>query len=323
MDNLFRTLSDYYNSPDFRKFQNTFAKEVYETLGTSYANSDGEVKMVTDMCDKINGQTYKKLKFHSKKIHGTRSFVEFSNQDKPTTKELADMVIISVATKYKEIVYEKTAFIQNKKEDTNSNWKIDQDQLYLLHNFPTFKGTKGIFKKNYKDEVVFLNHSQTLGNYGLFQSPGEMVLLTALTVYKLQQGDKISLSDIRKFASNNFQDSSAWQFSMIDDLFMHDMFYRYFKQFPKYGFPFLNLPFLNNSTVSFNIHEIIRNWTLFNIGEVVSVYGNTIDKDLSNFSRNLLRETGLSNIINLNIEGQEFQNNIVILVAHLNLDEKE
>jgi hypothetical protein len=323
MDNLFRTLSDYYNSPDFRKFQNTFAKDVYETLGTSYANSDGEVKMVTDMCDKINGQTYQKLKFHSKKIHGTRSFVEFNNQDKPTTKELADMVIISVATKDKEIIYEKTAFIQNKKEDTESHWKIDQDQLYLLHNFPTFKGTKGIFKKNYKDEVVFLNHSQTLGNYGLFQSPGEMILLNALTVYKLQQGDKISLCDIRKFASNNFQNSSAFQFPLIDHPFMDDMFYRYFKHFPKYGFPFLNLPFLNNSTVSFNIHEIIRNWTLFNIGEVVSVYGNTIDKDLSNFSRNLLRETGLSNIINLNIEGQEFQNNIVIFVAHLNLDEKE
>lgn len=323
MDNLFRTLSDYYNSPDFRKFQNTFAKDIYETLGTSYANSEGEVKMVTDMCDKINGETYQKLKFHSKKIHGARSFVEFNNQDKPTTKEIADMVIISVATKDKEIIYEKTAFIQNKKEDSSSTWKIDQDQLYLLQNFPTFKGTKGIFKKNYNDEVVFQNHSQTLGNYGLFQSPGEMILLNALTVYKLQQGDKISLSDIRKFGSNTFQNNSAFQFPLIDHPFMDDMFYRYLKNFPKYGFPFLNLPFLNNSTVSFNIHEFIRNWTLFNIGEVVSIYGNTIDRDLYKLSRNLLRETGLSNIINLNIDGQEFQNNIIVIVAHLNIDEKE
>jgi hypothetical protein len=322
MDNLLRTLSEYYNSSEFRKFQNAFAKDVYEILGTSYSNSEGEVKMVTEMCSAIDGKTFQKLKFYTKKIHGTRSFVEFHNQDKPVTKELADMVIISVATTDNEIVYEKTALIQNKKEDTDSNWKIDQDQLYLLHNFATFKGKKGIFKKNFSDEVVFLNHSQTLGNYGLFQSPGEMILINALTVFRLQQGDKVSLSDIRKFASNNFQSNSTFQFPLVDYPFLDEMFYRYFKHFPKYGLPFLNLPFLNNITVSFNIYEFIRNWTLFNIGEVVSVYGNMVDKDLSTFNRILLRAAGLTDIINTNIEEQEFENNLVVVVAHLNLDEK-
>jgi len=93
------------------------------------------------------------------------------------------MVIISVATKDREIVYEKTAFIQNKKEDSENVWKIDQDQLYLLHNFPTFKGEKGIFRKNFNDDVVFQHYSETLGNYGLFQSPGEMILTNAFTVF--------------------------------------------------------------------------------------------------------------------------------------------
>lgn len=292
MNNLIRTFTDYYNRPDFRKFQNTLAKDVYETLGTSYSNSDGEVKMVTEMCNTINGKTFEKLKFHSKKIHGTRSFVEFQNQDKPTTKELADMVIISVATQGREIVYEKTAFIQNKKEDKNENWKIDQDQLYLLHNFPTFKGNKGIFKRNFKDEVVFLNHSETLGNYGFFQEPGEMILLNALMVYRLQQSNKISFSDIRRYTNNNLNNNSGFHFPLIDHPFMEEMLYRYFKHFPKYGLPFLNLPFLNNSIASFNIYEFIRNWSLFNIGEVVSAYGNTFDKDLSKFNRILLREAG-------------------------------
>jgi len=323
MDNLIRIFSDYYNRPDFRKFQNTLAREVYETLGTSYSNSDGEVKMVTDMCSTIDGKTFEKLKFYTKKIHGTRSFVEFHNQDKPTTKELADMVIISVATKDREIIYEKTAFIQNKKEDTESVWKIDQDQLYLLHNFPTFKGKKGIFKKNFNDEVVFQNHSETLGNYGLFQNPGEMILVNALTVYKLQQGDKISLSDIRKFTHNSFQNNNGFQFPLIDHPFWDEMLYRYFKHFPKYGLPFLNLPFLNNSIASFNIYEFIRNWSLFNIGDVVSAYGNIADKDLSTFNRILLREAGLSDFINTNIDGQEFENNLTIIVAHMNLDDKQ
>ena len=322
MENLIRTFSDYYNRTDFRKFQNNFAKKVYETLGTSYSNSDGEVKMVTDMCDVINGKTFEKLKFYSKKIHGTKSFVEFHNQDKLTTKELADMVIISVATKEKEIIFEKTGFIQNKKEDTKNNWKIDQDQLYLLHNFPTFKGNKGIFKKNFTDEVVFQNHSETLGNYGLFQNPGEMILVNALTVYKLQQSNKISLSDIRRFTNNIFHNNNGFQLPLIDHPYWDEMLYKYFWHFPKYGLPFLNLPFLSNSIASFNIYEFIRNWSLFNIGDVVSANGNIADKDLSTFNRILLREAGLSDIININIDGQEFEDNLIIIVAHLNLDDK-
>ena len=192
MNRLLETFSDYYNRQDFRAFQNSLARKVYETLGTSYSNSDGEVKIVTDMCNVIDRETFGKFRFYATKIHGSRSFVEFHNQDKPTTKELADMVIISVATKDNEIVYEKTAFIQNKKENAEHIWKIDQDQLYLLHNFPTFKGDKGIFKQKFANEVIFQNYSETLGNYGLFQSPDEMILVNALTVFRLQQGDKIS-----------------------------------------------------------------------------------------------------------------------------------
>ncbi|MDY0088746.1 MAG: hypothetical protein RBR78_00100 [Flavobacteriaceae bacterium] len=323
MNDLIRTFLDYYNRHDFRKFQNNLAREVYESLGTSYSNSDGEVKIVTDMCSTIDGKTFEKLKFYTKKIHGTRSFVEFHNQDKPTTKELADMVIISVATKGREIIYEKTAFIQNKKEDTDSIWKIDQDQLYLLHNFPTFKGKKGIFKRNFGDEVVFQNHSETLGNYGLFRNPGEMILVNALTVYKLQQGDKISLSDIRKFTQNSFQNNNGFLFPLIDHPFWNEMLYRYSKHFPEYGLPFLNLPFLNNSITSFNIYEFIRNWSLFNIGDVVSAYGNIADKDLSTFNKILLCEAGLSDFINIDIDGQEFENNLTIIVAHMNLDDKQ
>jgi hypothetical protein len=324
MDNLIRTLSDYYIRSDFRRFQNNLAKEIYETIGTSYLNSDGEVKMVTEMCNRINGKSFDKLEFYSKKIHGTRSYVEFHNHDKPVTKELADMLIISVATRGGDIIYEKTAFIQNKKENVLNSWEIDQDQLYLLHNFPTFKGSKGIFRRNFVDEVIFLNHSESLGNYGLFQHPGEMILVNALTVYRLQQGDKIALSDIQKFAETNSKNKTGQPFPLIiDHPIMEEMLFRYYKHFPKYGLPFTNFPFLNKSSVSFNIYEFIRNWTLFNIGELVSIYGNTLDEDLLKFNRAILKETGLSRFIKLdNIENQEFEDNLNIIVAHINLDEK-
>jgi len=323
MNSLIRFFSDYYNHQDFRKFQNTLAREVYETLAKSYSNSDGEVKMVTDMCDAINGSAFRGLRFYANKIHGTRSFVEFYNQDKPTTKELADMVVISVATRDHEIVYEKVSFIQNKKEETENVWKIDQDQLYLLHNFPTFKGEKGLFKRNFRDEVVFLNNSETLGNYGLFQSPGEMILVNALTIYQLQQSNKISLSDIRKYAKNTNNSNS--QFTLIDHPFWEEMAYRYLKHFPKYGSPFLNFPFLNNSFISFNIYDFIRNWSCFNIGDVASIEGKVIDNDLNKFSRILLAKTGLSEFTRYKNEIQEFdfENNIAIMVAHIDLDYKQ
>ena len=322
MDNLFRLLSDYYNRADFRKFQNDFAREIYDTLGIGYSNSDGEVKLVTDMCKTVNGKSFGQLQLYSNKIHGTCSYVEFHNQDKPTTKELADMVVIAVATRKGDIVYEKTAFVQNKKETTQDNWRIDQDQLYLLHNFPTFKGSKGIFKKNYKSDVAFLNHSETLGNYGFFQRPGELIIVNALTVYRLQQGDTISLSDIRKFSDRNVSNNFGLQFPFLNHPMWEDMLYRYFKYFPKYGLPFMNIPFLNNSFVSFNLYDFIRNWTYFNIGEVASAFGTTVDKDLSDFTRLLLRESSLSNVMNINVEGGELENGLTVLVAHLKLDEE-
>ncbi len=321
MENLIRTFSDYYNRSDFRKFQNTLVRDVYKSLETSYSNFNGEVKMVTDMCEIIHEKTFEKLKFYTKKIHGSKSFVEFHNQNKQTTKELADMVIISVATKDREIIYEKTAFIQNKKEEIESVWKIDQDQLYLFHNFPTFKGNKGIFRKNFNDEVVFHNNSETLGNYGLFQNPGEMTLVNALTVHKLQQNGKISLSDIRKFAHNSYHNNS-FKLPLVDFEYWDTIYYLNFKYFSEYCLSFLNLPFLNNSFYSFNIYEFIRNWSLFNVGDVVSAFGKTIDQDLLKFNRILLQEAGLSDFININIDGQEFDSDLIILVAHMNLDEK-
>lgn len=147
MDRLYRTFADYYNRKDFRQFQNDLSRETYESLANSYSNSHNEVKTVTNMCDTLNGKSFEKLHFYSRKIHGTRSFVEFFNQDKPVTTEMADLAIISVVTQGRNIIYEKISFVQNKKENTVDNWEIDQNQLYLLRNFPTITGKKGLFKK--------------------------------------------------------------------------------------------------------------------------------------------------------------------------------
>jgi hypothetical protein len=319
MNNITRTLSDYYYRKDFRQFQNNLALEIYNFLETSYSNSDGEIKMVTGMCDTLNGKTFDKLSFHTKKIHGTTSFVEFYNQNKLTTRELADMVIISVITNDKKIIFEKTAFIQNKKEEKENIWKIEQDQLYLLQNFPTFKVDKGILKKNFSEEIVFQNHSGTLGNYGLFQSPGEMILINAMTIFKLQQSDKISFSDIKKYANADIK-SDRYYSPLFEHFLWDEIYHKYFRYFPFYGFQFLD-----NRIISFNIYEFIRNWSLFNIGEVASVYGHIVDKDLNRFNQILLCNAGLRDFISDSLTQEEynFDNNLIIMVAHLDLSENK
>ncbi len=319
MDRLFRKLSGLCTSPDFRKFQNGLSKSIYDTLGQCYSNSDGEIKMVTDMCGAVNGREYDGFFFHAKKIHGSRSYVEFSNGDKPVTKELADMAIISVVTENRQIIFEKTAFVQNKKEDTSLNWRIDQDQLFLLQNFPTFRGNRGIFKKNYSDEIAFLNHSGCLGNYGLFSKPGEMVLANAKTIYKLQQGDCISLGGIKGFPESGNNWGDGHNFPLGDLLFFADMEKWHMK---KYRLPFADLPFMNNSRASHNIYKFVRNWTYFNIGETSSALGSLHDNDLSTFTRTLLRQVGLSNTINLQTEQEEHDTNMAVFVAHLTLDKQ-
>lgn len=328
MYELFETLSDYYSRSDFRIFQNNLSQDIYETLATSYSNSDGEVKTVTDMCNAINGKHFEKFHYFSKKIHGSRSYVEFNNKDKPTTKELADMVLMSIATKDNEIIYEKTAFIQNKKEETSENWKIEQDQLYLLQNFPTFKGKKGIFKNNYSNEICFLNHSKALGNYGLFQNPGEMILTNAETIYRLQKNGKISLSDIKKYYNDFSTSSNCSPFHsieamthLLDPMALDKIIHHIYKNYQKFGFPCSNLPFLNNKYTSFNIHEIIRNWSLFNIGELVRAKGYIFDENLSKLNQILLKSVGFSNITRKDNDYPEFESNITIFITHLNLND--
>lgn len=311
MDLVYRTFAEYYYSNDFRRFQNDLSKEIYESLAGSYSNAYNEVAMVTEMCELLNGKAFGKLKFYSHKIHGTRSFVEFFNQDKPVTTELADMAIICVATKNRNIVFEKLSFVQNKKENKPDSWKIDPDQLYLLRNFPTLTGKKGFFKRNDKDTIVFMNHSGNLGTYGLFQGPGEMILANARTIYGVQAGNQVSYNDLKKQIDTvSIKNPLSWPFLGL-------------KFYSIYELPYLPLPFLNNNSNSLNVYDFIRNWTFFNIGEVCSIGGHRLDQDLSELTKVLLREAGLSNEMNIQTEQNSFDSNLITLIAHLNLDKKE
>jgi len=99
MHQLINTLSNYNNRIDFREFQNSITEESYENLGLSYSNGYNEVKTVTEFCNLLNGKRFEKLRIYAKKIHGSKSYVQFKNKDKPVSTELADMVIIGCISK--------------------------------------------------------------------------------------------------------------------------------------------------------------------------------------------------------------------------------
>jgi hypothetical protein len=309
---------EYYHCEEFRKFQNQLAEIMYASLFKSYGDKDNEVRTVENLCQSINGKNYDKLSVLSEKIHGKKSSVRFNVQNKQTCKELSDMVVISLISEEKEIIYEKTAFIQNKKESSADVWDIDQEQLYLLHNFPTFIGGAGIFNQEpFKDkEIAFNNSSKTLGNYGLFQSPGEMILISASEVYLKQNNPEITHSDIVKgytYQGGNITDVPHLAVGAeIVVMYMQDG-------------TSLRLPFLQNSAFSLNLYEFARNLTLFNIGEPVKVFDcQPFDKNLSLFNHLLLKKTGICEKLGItmpeDIGDPKFEDDVTVLVTHLALD---
>lgn len=318
MEDVFRIFNQYYNDPAFRGFQNDLSAKVYEVLARAYKNGDNEVKIVTDMCAAIDGTKYDRLKLFSTKIHGSRSYVEFYNKTEMTSKELADMIIISVVTENKNIVFEKTAFVQNKKESGLDHWAIDLDQLYLLKNFPTFKGTKGLVKKTFSGNVIFLNHSGALGNYGFFQAPGEMILANAEIVNRVKNNSSLHLHDLLSKESI-FISSQSFNCYIERDSYAYHLWHRLVREYPA-SIHDIGLPFLNRSGASFDIHEFIRNLTLFNIGELVADFDMVRDVNLSSFTQRLLHAAGLGRVINLNVDGDDFgDDDYIVLVAHIEI----
>ena len=236
-------------------------------------------------------------------------------------KEMADMVVIAIATEKDRILFEKIAFIQNKQEVFQKNkagvqmgkrkWQIDQDQLFLLQNFPTFRVEGSAFpKRGYTLHNVY----GKLGNYGLFLSPGEMVFANTKLV-AAAQSDKDKKNNVKAVAKSEevpllfgklrsislLPVNQPCCFPLLSPCHYHDVNNRYwadceefFYLSRKLGYSFFQMPFLRSVDFTFNIYDFIRNWTMFGIGEPVTVFGEPLDPGLSHISDSLLQKIGLS-----------------------------
>ena len=282
-----RFYDEYYSSVDFRRWQNEFACNIYAHL-KPYSK---EVPKVEAMCNVMANRQYHGLQIESRMIHSyAKSGVAFDFMGETVRKELADMAVISLVTYCREIIFLKTAFVQNKNStDTPDKWTIDPKQLYLLKNFPTFTGTRGIIKDK---TFTFLNHSGTLGNFGLFSSKCETIFLTARDTFCNQNGSGvINFGDIKHGATAYNPQFTAqslcrrWEKHCCFDCMEYNN-----RNSTKCGSITLgsSLPFFGNYRYALDVYELVRALTYFNIGELSMAHRRIIDDDLFTYTQKLI-----------------------------------
>jgi len=317
----------------FLHFQHDLSRRIYDALGQGYVGHENEVALIKRMVDAVNGQSYRGVRVFATIIHGPRSYVEFNFMDKPVTKELGDMTIVTLVTDGSNRLVQKACVIQNKK-DRDGHWEIDEEQLYLLKNFPPFSGSKGIFKRC--KDLAFRNSSGCLGCYGLFHPPGEMIFTSAPALTEMLRGKKsMSHADIGLTPGANGAGSGGtglpmpwwpglpWHhpkemYMMLEELACH------------YGYPMLpGIPlngFFGCSTFARDIHDFTRNWTQLSIGEPTTVSGRVLNPAADAFSNFVLRSAGFGN---LGIElptgdffgDQEFEGHMAVMLMHVDVSE--
>lgn len=334
MMRLFEKVHALSTDSGFLHFQHDIARRMYDALGQGYAANDNEVSLIKRTVDTVNGQSYKGVRIFATVIHGTRSYVEFNFMDKPVTKELGDMTVITLVTDKSDRLFQKACVIQNKKE-RDGHWEIDLEQLYLLKNFPPFSGNKGIFKRC--KDMAFRNASGSLGCYGLFFPPGEMILASAPALTEMLRGKKsVSHADVGFPAmigagENGAANAAPWWPGFP---WRHPKeFLMFFEEFVcHYGYPFMaGAPFsgfLGCTQFARDIHDFARNWTQLNLGEPTTAFGRILNPAVDAFSNFVMRSAGFRDVdVDLptgNYFGdQEFDGQMAVLLMHMDVSRDE
>jgi hypothetical protein len=165
--------------------------------------------------------------------------------------------------------------------------------------------------------MALLNASGQLGNYGLFFKPGDMAFVNAKLVTALQKKNVISFEDIKRdSAAKNAEYLGVAGISDEEIYYIH-----------RYGWLFHGppkLPILGQCSVALNIYEFIRNWTLFNIGEVVAVDGRITNGLVASLANTLMWKAGFGEMFEWTTSndwaewsGDEIgEHGVAVMVAH-------
>ena len=289
MERFGRVWTDLIKDDYFLAFQDDIIFKTYNELSQGYESNENEVNIVKRLVNVINKQSFGPIKIFSQKIHGSSSLVEFYYRAKKTIKELGDMLIISIVTENRKRLFQRVCIIQNKK-DKNERWEIDHEQLYLLKNFPKFSGKLGLF--NSLNDTIFKNNFGSLGAYGLFENPGEMIYLTANILSDMLKGKRyLARADIGMYGKENFLNRNIFLHPFWNSARGDEFFYYWFKYLRRYNLSidYGNLPLFGNTFFTLDLYDFIKSWTLFNIGEYTCFLGDVINSKVDVFSNMILR----------------------------------
>lgn len=333
MHRAIKTFMDLMKDEGFLGFQNNLALDIYDGLGRGFSSNENEVSLVTKLCEITDGKSYGPLSIRADKIHGSRSYVEFNYRDKPVTKELGDMAVITIVSSGRERLFQKLCIIQNKKSSGaskgNVRWDIDLEQLYLLKNFPKLSGNKGIL--NHCRDVSFRNSGGCLGAFGLMHDPGDMILITAPLLTELMKGRKsLNTSDISVVGNNsNAGQQGGMGFPFFGHIYPKElfMFCEEFRHHFRGLRPFAGggaMPFLNNVSFTRDIYDFVRSWTQVNIGETSFSFGEVTNTVVDAFSNALLRQIGFGEgmdlPVNQNFAEFRWEGELGIAVTHIDVE---
>lgn len=331
MQRVYEKLHQLSSEPDFFTFQNQLARGIYEALGQGYASNDSEVDLVKKLIDAFNGKGFKGLRIYAEILHGSRSYVEFNYMDKPVTKELGDMLIISLVTAGSQRLFQRLCIVQNKKIQ-GDKWAIDQEQLYLLKNFPSFTGNKGIFRRS--RDLIFRNNSGCLGAFGFFTPPGELLLASAPLVTEMLRGQKVlKVTDISVFPQigiggrGTLGGGSGIPFAFFrhpKELFflIEEILHHY-----GWGLPMLGSIILGNTHFCRDVYDFSRDCTQMNIGEPTYVFDRVLNPHVDAFANLVLRRIHYEAHPDLpgdNVFGDfPFDGSAAVLLFHLDVQRGE
>lgn len=324
-------LMNLSNDSAFFIFQQNLIKDMYYALGQGFSSNENEISLVKRLISAINGKSFKGIHLFADILHGSRSYVEFNYLDKPVTKELGDMLVISLITSGTQRLFQRLCIIQNKK-DKDGKWVIDHEQLYLLKNFPSFTGNKGIFRRN--RDLIFRNNSGCLGAFGLFLNPGEQILASASLLAELLHGrNAINFSDISVLPHTGYsRNIGLWSwFPFFGLRHPKELFFILEELLPHYGWN-LSLSgmwngFLGNTYFCRDIHDFTKDWTQMNIGEPTFAFDRILNPHVDAFTNSILRKIKYKPIPELpsdDIFGDaDFDSNVAIMLMHLDIEKEK
>lgn len=324
IERVIRRYHGLLTDPGFLRFQHLTIADVYDQLGQGCSQGEGEVALVTRFADAIKGRNYGGLRLRCEKIHGSKSFVSFNFRDKPTTKELGDLVLITVVSEGRSRRLQKLCIVQNKVL-RDGKTHIDPEQLFLLKNFPLFSGSRGLFRG--AKDVMFLNTQGCLGAYGFFESPGEMIHVNAGTLSDALAGSasfsKAALGAMGKGDLDHDDRGHSWpfEFPWFDDPMTHDLLHWWIRR----GLPSQILrtwaPFSSSRRTHHDLHDFFRAWVSLRIGELVYAVDHPVDTDAERFSTAILRQIGFGEDLDLGGEtpNEDLHAGLTVMVAHLDV----